>query len=152
MKIARALHHSNTAKSLLVILMLMPLQSAVGATASPSWSCESERGVGLVFTQATDSWEALSIPNHNYILRPSAKFEGRYEAVLVNTGTSTQYFCEMMPNDWIFECTSFNDGMSEATFNTKTLKFRSHGFGSYIFKSDSDSVDYVAVGTCTELP
>ena len=72
--------------------------------------------------------------------------------ILVNTGASHLYYCETMPYDWIFECTSSGDGMSEVTFNTKTLKFRSHGFGSYIYEPGVDSMDYVALGRCATLP
>ena len=62
------------------------------------------------------------------------------------------YYCETMPNDWVVECTSSSDPLSEVTFNTKTLKFRSHGFGSYLSDQNSDSLDYVSVGNCTRLP
>ena len=143
-------YHLSMTKALLAILLLLPF--AVGAEASDSWSCSSEHSVGLKFEAASNSWEALTIPDHGYVLRPSPKFDDRYEAVLVFKGTSVMYYCETMPNDWIVECTSSNDGVSEVTFNTKTLKFRSHGFGSYLSDQNSDSLDYVSVGNCTRLP
>ena len=66
------------------------------------------------------------------------------------------YDCETMPNDWFVECTSSNDGFSEVTFNTKTLKFRIHGFGGYL--SDQNSSAWItyrletAPGTLTPIP
>ena len=110
-------------KPLLATLLLLPF--AVGAEASDSWSCSSEHSVGLKFEADSNSWEALTIPNHGYVLRPSPKFDDRYEAVLVFKGTSAMYYCETMPNDWVVECTSSSDPLSEVTFNTKTLNSHS---------------------------
>jgi len=137
-------------KQLLAIQLLLSLSA--NAQASATWSCTTEQSVGLQFKADSNSWEVLGVPDHSYILRPSPKFDDRYEAVLLFNGTSVAYYCETMPNNWVVECTSINDGMSGVTFNTKALKFRSNGFGGYVFDPESDSMDYVAVGNCTQLP